>query len=210
MTNYPVLFAHCANVQKYEQCKIGLHFFICGAYNAAEHYGKRIKLLWGCPFEGWLNRTWPIQPISQFLPKSVGWPCPVRSALKRTPLQDFNYFSIVLYYIISTTYQKIGDLFCPVIFLDFRTVWPTFSVTVLWFIDSCYQDFNIDVGKGLSNYTNILTAEALKYIYKRQESAKNEPFFLYWAPDATHGPTYASSVGLKIRKYFFLALILTF
>ena len=29
---------------------------------------------------------------------------------------------IFLRYIISTTYQKIVDLFCPVIFLDFRTV----------------------------------------------------------------------------------------
>ena len=26
--------------------------------------------------------------------------------------------------IFSTTYQKVGDLFCPVVFLDFRTVWP--------------------------------------------------------------------------------------
>ena len=73
-------------------------------------YGKRIKILHGCPFEGWPNRAWPIQPISRFLPKRVGWPCPVRSALKRTPVQDFNSFSIR--YIISTTYQKIGDLFC--------------------------------------------------------------------------------------------------
>ena len=57
-----------------------------------------------------------------------------------------------------------------------------------------YQDFSIDTGKGLSNYTNILKTEALRYIYKRQESAKIEPkpFFLYWAPDATHGPTYSS------------------
>ena len=38
------------------------------------------------------------------------------------PVQDFNSFSIIVYYIISTTYQKIGDLFCPDIFLDFRTV----------------------------------------------------------------------------------------
>ena len=36
------------------------------------------------------------------------------SALKRTTGQDFNYFSIVIYYIISTKYQKVGDLFCPV------------------------------------------------------------------------------------------------
>ena len=36
------------------------------------------------------------------------------SALKRTSMQDFNYFSIMFYYIISTTYQKIGDLFWTV------------------------------------------------------------------------------------------------
>ena len=29
-------------------------------------------------------------------------------------MQDFNSFSIIFYYLISTTYQKIGDLFCPV------------------------------------------------------------------------------------------------
>ena len=33
-------------------------------------------------------------------PKRVGWPCPVRSALKRTPVQDFNFFSIIFYCII--------------------------------------------------------------------------------------------------------------
>ena len=55
-------------------------------------------------------------------PQRVGWPCPDRSALKRTPVQYFNYFSIMFYDIFSTTYQKIGDLFCPVIFMDFRTV----------------------------------------------------------------------------------------
>ena len=37
-------------------------------------------------------------------------------------MEDFNSFAIMFYYIISTTYQKIGDLFCPIIFLDFRTV----------------------------------------------------------------------------------------
>ena len=39
-----------------------------------------------------------------------------------------------IYYIISTTYQKIGDLFCPVIFVDFRTVWEigTILSTILY------------------------------------------------------------------------------
>ena len=42
----------------------------------------------------------------------MNWPFPVRSAFKRTPVQDNYKFSIMFYYIISTTYQKIGDLFC--------------------------------------------------------------------------------------------------
>ena len=64
-----------------------------------------------CRFCAW---KWPFQPISQSLPKRVGWPCSVRPALKRTPVQNLNSFSIMFYYIISTTYQKIWDLFCPV------------------------------------------------------------------------------------------------
>ena len=87
-----------------------------------EHYGKRIKILNGRPFEGWSNRAWPSHPFWQKSADWLNWPCPVGSAIKRIPLQDFNSFSIMFYYIISTTYQKIGDLFCPVVFLDFRTV----------------------------------------------------------------------------------------
>jgi hypothetical protein len=40
---------HCAKVQKYEQGKLGLQFFICGANNVVEHYGKIIKILNGRP-----------------------------------------------------------------------------------------------------------------------------------------------------------------
>ena len=36
-----------------------------------------------------------------------GW-----DGLKRTPVHDFNSLSIMSCYIISNTYQKIGDLFC--------------------------------------------------------------------------------------------------
>ena len=64
------------------------------------------------------NRAQPIQPISQLLPKRVGWPRPVRPALKRTLAQDFNSFYIMFYYSFSTTYQKIGDLFCPVTYIS--------------------------------------------------------------------------------------------
>ena len=43
---------HTTKVQKYEQGKIGLQFFICDADNVVEHFEKRIKILNGCPFEG--------------------------------------------------------------------------------------------------------------------------------------------------------------
>ena len=52
-------------------------------------------------------------PFARFLGKwaklavPFGW-------LLQNDLQDFNFFPIMFYYIISTTYQKIGDLFCPV------------------------------------------------------------------------------------------------
>ena len=71
------------------------------------------------------------------LSKSVGWPCPARLALKRTLVQDFNFFSIMFYNIISTTYQKIGYQFFPLIFLDFPLVWSmwvTFSLDNGWFV----------------------------------------------------------------------------
>ena len=91
---------------------------------------KRIKILHGCPFESCPNWAQPIQSISQFLLKRLGWPCLVRSALKRTPVQNFNHFSIMFNYIFSTTYQRIKDLFYSVIFLDFRTVWLMNAVCV--------------------------------------------------------------------------------
>ena len=85
--------AHCAKVQKYKQGKIGVQFLISN--NVVGHYGKIIKILNGCPD---------------------------RSALKGTPMKDLIFFSIMFYSIFSTTYQRIGDLFCHVIFLHFRTV----------------------------------------------------------------------------------------
>ena len=39
----------------------------------------------------------------------------------------------MFYYIISTRYQKIGDLFWPDIFLDFRTVWLHFLL-IVWLL----------------------------------------------------------------------------
>ena len=135
---FQISMSHCAKVQKYVILLI--------------------KILYGCPFEGWP----PIQPISRFLPKRVGWPCPVRSALKRTPMQDFNYFSIMFYYIFSTTYQRIGDLFCPVIFLDFRTVCRAncrIQFTVHGKVDTFYlqSTFVFTFWKILSFFSNIRT-----------------------------------------------------
>ena len=37
----------------------------------------------------------------------MGWSCPVRSALKRTPVQDFYLLFISFYYIISSRYKTV-------------------------------------------------------------------------------------------------------
>ena len=74
---------------------------ICGANDIVEHYEKRIKIFLRADLTG------PGTAIQAHLPKRL---CPVRSDLKRTPVQDFNSFSVMFYYIISTTYQKIEDL----------------------------------------------------------------------------------------------------
>ncbi|NXH22814.1 GALNS sulfatase, partial [Bucco capensis] len=53
-----------------------------------------------------------------------------------------------------------------------------------------YEDFQIDLKTGESNLTQLYLQEALDFISKQQ--ASQQPFFLYWAIDATHAPVYAS------------------
>ena len=53
-----------------------------------------------------------------------------------------------------------------------------------------YQDFPIDHKTGESNLTVEYTQEAIKFINKN--AANDKPFFLYWTPDATHTPLFAS------------------
>ena len=63
---------------------------------------------------------------------------------KGHPRKILILFSIIFYY-ISTTYQEIGDLFCPVIFLYFRTVQCDIHVPSNWFVagwkDQVHQRF---------------------------------------------------------------------
>ncbi|XP_019860726.1 PREDICTED: N-acetylgalactosamine-6-sulfatase-like isoform X2 [Amphimedon queenslandica] len=53
-----------------------------------------------------------------------------------------------------------------------------------------YQDFPINHKTGESNLTVEYTQEAIKFINKN--AANKKPFFLYWTPDATHTPLFAS------------------
>ena len=46
----------------------------------------------------------------------------------------------MFYYIISTTYQKTGDLFCPIIFLDFRTLCITKFDCIYYLVVSKKQE----------------------------------------------------------------------
>ncbi|XP_071172912.1 N-acetylgalactosamine-6-sulfatase-like [Mytilus edulis] len=54
-----------------------------------------------------------------------------------------------------------------------------------------YEEFAIDKKTGESNLTKMYLNEAQQFIKK--QVGKKEPFFLYWAADATHDPLYASS-----------------
>ncbi|KAK5603687.1 hypothetical protein CRENBAI_002427 [Crenichthys baileyi] len=53
-----------------------------------------------------------------------------------------------------------------------------------------FEDFKIDLRTGESNLTQMYLMEGIDFI-RRQTDAK-QPFFLYWAADATHAPVYAS------------------
>uniref|UniRef100_A0A673M3W4 N-acetylgalactosamine-6-sulfatase-like n=1 Tax=Sinocyclocheilus rhinocerous TaxID=307959 RepID=A0A673M3W4_9TELE len=53
-----------------------------------------------------------------------------------------------------------------------------------------YEEFEINVKTGESNLTQIYLKEGLDFI--SQQAVAQRPFFLYWAPDASHAPVYAS------------------
>ncbi len=78
---------------------------------------------------------------------------------------------------------------------------------------SYYEEFGINLKTGESNLTRLYRDEAVRFIRRfgitdedkegsamdsndidsdGQEIRNKSPFFLYWAPDATHGPVYAS------------------
>ena len=54
------------------------------------------------------NRAWPIQTISRFLPRRVGWPCPVRFALKRTPV-SWGWATVFVFYMNFTGFLVIVE-----------------------------------------------------------------------------------------------------
>jgi hypothetical protein len=61
--------------------------------------------------------------------------------------------------------------------------------------------------EGVSNFTQLLVEEAVQYVGR----GGNAPYFLYWAPDSTHTPSY-SSIKFKgtMSQDFELAVVLRF
>ncbi|MCJ8747417.1 hypothetical protein PDJAM_G00153280 [Pangasius djambal] len=53
-----------------------------------------------------------------------------------------------------------------------------------------YEEFKINRKTGESDLTQQFLQEALDFI--SHQNTAHQPFFLYWAPDATHDPVYAS------------------
>ncbi|CAI8014345.1 N-acetylgalactosamine-6-sulfatase [Geodia barretti] len=58
-----------------------------------------------------------------------------------------------------------------------------------------YTDFPINRSTGESNLTQLYIQEAVDFIHK--SVGAGSPFFLYWTPDATHDPLYASKTFLR-------------
>ncbi|KAI0229213.1 N-acetylgalactosamine-6-sulfatase [Lamellibrachia satsuma] len=54
-----------------------------------------------------------------------------------------------------------------------------------------YDDYKIDHKTGIANLTQMYIQEAL--VFLERQTRMKQPFFLYWAPDATHTPLYASA-----------------
>uniref|UniRef100_UPI004038CDF5 N-acetylgalactosamine-6-sulfatase isoform X2 n=1 Tax=Callospermophilus lateralis TaxID=76772 RepID=UPI004038CDF5 len=61
-----------------------------------------------------------------------------------------------------------------------------------------YEEFPINLKTGEANLTQIYLEEALDFI--RRQQARQRPFFLYWAIDATHAPVYASGSFLGTSR----------
>ncbi|XP_077503485.1 N-acetylgalactosamine-6-sulfatase-like isoform X2 [Amblyomma americanum] len=53
-----------------------------------------------------------------------------------------------------------------------------------------FEDFKINLTTSTSNLTKLYAQEAVDFIEK--QAARRQPFFLYWAPDASHAPVYSS------------------
>ena len=75
-----------------------------------------------------------------FCQKGLGWPCQVGQPSKGHPCRILILFSIMFYYTISTTYKKIDQLFCSLIFLDFCTVCMLQSLNCQF---PTFADFNL-------------------------------------------------------------------
>jgi len=63
-----------------------------------------------------------------------------------------------------------------------------------------FDNIHIDRRKQQSNLTQVFTQEAIEFIEK--QAAVGKPFFLYWAPDSLHAPTYRSPkyVGRSVKQ----------
>ena len=72
---------------------------------------------------------------SQFRPKKVGWPCPVSSVLKRTPVQDFYFF--IMFYHKSKNWRPI--LPCYISVLQHSMIQEFFAILSAFLVHFTYK-----------------------------------------------------------------------
>ena len=75
-----------------------------------EHYGKLVKILHGCPFEGWPTRARPFRPFWQ---KGLGWPCPITQF---SPQKDTCAgFCVFFHKVLLDYYHKTSKNWRPIL-----------------------------------------------------------------------------------------------
>ena len=90
---------------------------ICDSNDVVEQYGGKKLHCTGVLLRADITGH---SQISQFTPKKVGWPCSVRSSIKRTGFQVF-FHNVILCTFVAPHVKELKTYFF--IFLDFRIVW---------------------------------------------------------------------------------------
>ena len=137
-----------------------------------------IRTLWesnsNLSWASFLELTYQSTAIQALSAKTGGMPAPCQASHQ---VQDFNSFSIMFLCIISTTSQKIEDLFCPFIFLKFRIVCAGLHLEIAPVFFQSFPKASLKIRTATAifwNYLGLFRNYGLDHIFCR-----NKTFFVF-------------------------------